>query len=71
MRVTDRGFCYSKLINPSVLLLSAQKHLPKQIYINYNTLICFVFAFLPQFFFVEYLCLLISFCFIPWLIFPT
>ena len=29
------------------------------------------FAFLPQFFFVEYLCLLLSFCFIPWLIFPT
>ena len=31
---------------------------------------CFLLSCL-SFFFVEYLCLLLSFCFIPWLIFPT
>lgn len=36
------------MLYPSVLLLSAQKHLPKQIYINQNTLICFVSCFLAS-----------------------
>ena len=70
MRVTDRGFCYSKLT-----LLSYFSPL-RNIYLNKFTLITirlFVlfFAFLPQLFFVEYLRLLLSFCLIPWLIFPT
>lgn len=74
MRVTDRGFCYSKLTLLSYFSPHRNIYLNKFTYniINYNTLICFVFCFLASvFFFVEYLCLLLSFCFIPWLIFPT